>query len=120
MEFCKCQFQWCKQCYGNSIRGISQAGTIFGDLRKSILDEEQKAIDNAYREKEFNEQVSQFAATHGLDENMLKEQIRHNQESERLIGEGHDVQREGIQANAPLIKQHPIRTLQYHKANQPK
>ena len=80
---------------GNSIRGISQAGTIFGELRKSILDEEQRAVDNAFREKQFNEQVSQFAATHGLDENKLKEQIRHNQESERLTGEGHEVQKRG-------------------------
>ena len=76
---------------GNSIRGISQAGTVFGDLRKSILDEEQRAVDNAYREKAFDEQVSQFAATHGLNENKLREQIRHNQESERLTGEGQKV-----------------------------
>ena len=80
---------------GNSIRGISQAGTVFGDLRKSILDEEQRAVDNAFREKAFDEQVSQFAATHGLNENKLREQIRHNQESERLTGEGQKVQMRG-------------------------
>lgn len=80
---------------GNSIRGISQAGTIFGELRKSILDEEQRAVDNAFREKQFNEQVSQFAATHGLNEEQLREQIRHNQESERITGEGHKVQMRG-------------------------
>ena len=80
---------------GNSISGISQAGTIFGNLRKSILDEEQRAVDNAFREKQFDEQVSQFATTHGLDENKLREQIRHNQESERLTGEGHEVQKRG-------------------------
>ena len=80
---------------GNSIRGISQAGTVFGDLRKSILDEEQRAVDNAFREKQFDEQVSQFAATHGLNENELREQIRHNQESERLTGEGQKVQMRG-------------------------
>lgn len=80
---------------GNSIRGISQAGTVFGDLRKSILDEEQRAVDNAFREKQFDEQVSQFAATHGLNENKLREQIRHNQESERLTGDGQKVQMRG-------------------------
>ena len=80
---------------GNSISGISQAGTIFGDLRKSILDEEQRAVDNAFREKQFDEQVSQFAATHGLNEEQLREQIRHSQESERLTGEGHEVQKRG-------------------------
>ena len=79
----------------NSIRVISQAGTVFGDLRKSILDEEQRAVDNAFREKQFDEQVSQFAATHGLNENELREQIRHNQESERLTGEGQKVQMRG-------------------------
>ncbi len=80
---------------GNSISGISQAGTVFGNLRKSILDEEQRAVDNAFREKQFDEQVSQFAATHGLNEEQLKEQIRHSQESERLTGEGQKVQMRG-------------------------
>ena len=61
----------------NSIRGISQVGTVFGDLRKSILDEEQRAVDNAY------------------NENKLREQIRYNQESERLTGDGQKVQMRG-------------------------
>ena len=33
---------------GNSLTGISHAGTIFGDVRKTILAQEQNAIDNSY------------------------------------------------------------------------
>lgn len=80
---------------GNSLRGISQAGTIFGDLRKSILDEEQKAVDNAYRERAFDENVRQFGLKHALDEDKLFETGRHNKESERLTGRGQDVQTRG-------------------------
>lgn len=93
---------------GNSLSGLSQAGTIFGDLRKSILDEEQRAVDNAHREKVFDENVRQFGLNYALDEDKLFETGRHNKESERLIGEGHDVQREGIQADAPLKEQETI------------
>ena len=42
---------------GNSLTGISQAGTVFGDVRKTILAQEQNAIDNAYREQALNEQM---------------------------------------------------------------
>ena len=80
---------------GNSIRGISQAGTVFGDLRKSILDEEQRAVDNAYREKAFAENVRQFGLKHALDQDKLFETGRHNKESERLTGRGQDIQTRG-------------------------
>lgn len=52
----------------NAQRGISNAGTVFGELRKSILDEEQRAIANAFREKEFDEKVRQFGLQQGLNE----------------------------------------------------
>ena len=80
---------------GNSIRGISQAGTVFGDLRKSILDEEQRAVDNAYREKAFDENVRQFGLKHALDEDKLFETGRHNVASEGLTARGQDVQTRG-------------------------
>ena len=47
----------------NSLTGISQAGTIFGELRKSILDEEQRAIDTAFRERAFQQNADQFGIT---------------------------------------------------------
>ena len=52
---------------GNSLTGISQAGTIFGDVRKTILAQEQNAIDNAYREQALNEQIRQFGLSHELE-----------------------------------------------------
>lgn len=58
------------------IGAISQAGTVFGELRKSILDQEQREIDNAYREKTFNENVRQFGLKHALDEDKFREDVR--------------------------------------------
>lgn len=52
---------------GNSLTGISQAGTIFGDVRKTILAQEQNAIDNAYREQALKEQMRQFGLSHKLE-----------------------------------------------------
>ena len=52
---------------GNSLTGISQAGTVFGDVRKTILAQEQNAIDNAYREQALNEQMRQFGLSHELE-----------------------------------------------------
>ena len=44
-------------------QGLSNAGTIFGQLRASILEEEQRRVDNALKEKAFNEGVRQFGIT---------------------------------------------------------
>ena len=88
-------------------QSFSQAGTVFGQLRKSILDEEQRAIENAYREKMFDENVRQFGERMGLERDQfafnkdkwadelglrrdefglnqrrLEEEIRHNRASE--------------------------------------
>ena len=52
---------------GNSLAGISHAGTIFGDVRKTILAQEQNAIDNAYREQALNEQIRQLDLSHKLE-----------------------------------------------------
>ena len=41
-------------------QSFSHAGTVFGELRKSILDEEQRAIENASNEKKMAEQIRQF------------------------------------------------------------
>ena len=81
-------------------QSFSHAGTVFGELRKSILDEEQRAIENAYREKVFNENVRQFdermdldwdkfgfdqdkfSKEHALAIKSFEETARHNQASE--------------------------------------
>lgn len=67
---------------GNAQKGLSQAGTVFGELRKAILDEEQRAIENDYRQKVFDENVRQFGLQYGLDQDKLAEQIRAAQADE--------------------------------------
>ena len=91
----------------NAGDSFSKAGTVFGELRKSILDEEQRAIENAYKEKQFDENVRQFGERMGLERDQfafnkdkwadelglrrdefglnqrrLEEEIRHNRASE--------------------------------------
>ena len=68
-------FNDANQAMGNAMKGISQAGTVFGELRKSILDEEQRAIENAYKQQVFDENVRQFAEKMGLE----KDQFAFNQ-----------------------------------------
>ena len=59
-------------------QGLSNAGTVFGQLRASILAEEQKGIDNAFREKQFNENVRQFGLTNALEQDKFEETKRRN------------------------------------------
>ena len=79
------------QAMANTQRGLSQAGTVFGELRKSILDEEQRAFDNAFKEKEFNENVRQFGLQYALDQDKLAEDILHNRNTEGLTARGQDL-----------------------------
>ena len=72
----KADFNDTNEAMKTGIGAISQAGTVFGELRKSILDQEQREIDNAYREKTFNENVRQFGLRHALDEDRFREGIR--------------------------------------------
>ena len=78
-ESINANFNDANSAMGNSLTGISHAGTIFGDVRKTILAQEQNAIDNAYREQALNEQMREFGlshkleiAKHDLDKNELK------------------------------------------------
>ena len=63
-------------------QSFSHAGTIFGDLRKQILDQEQRALDNAFREQQFRENVRQFDANYGLTKARDEESARHNKQTE--------------------------------------
>ena len=78
----RANFNDANSAMGNAQKGLSQAGTVFGELRKSILDEEQKAIENEYRQKVFDENVRQFGLQYGLDQDKLAEQIRAAQAGE--------------------------------------
>ena len=62
----------------NAQSGISKAGTVFGELRKAILDEEQKAIENAYKQKVFDENVRQFGLQHALNRDKFAEEQKQN------------------------------------------
>ena len=66
----------------NSANNISQAGTIFGQIRKSILEEEQKAIDNEYKERTLAENARQFNLTNDLGRDKLLEENRSNRTNE--------------------------------------
>ena len=89
---------------GNSLTGISHAGTIFGDVRKTILAQEQNAIDNAYREQALNEQIRQFGlshkleiAKHELDKNELKlkgDEFKIKREAADMLAEEHKGQQD--------------------------
>lgn len=68
----------------NAREGISQAGTVFGELRKAILDEEQKAIENAYKQKVFDENVRQFGLQHALNQDKLAEDVRAHKAGEEF------------------------------------
>lgn len=68
----------------NSTNNISQAGTIFGQIRKSILEEEQKAIDNEYKERTLAENARQFNLTDRLGRDKLLEENRSNITNEGL------------------------------------
>lgn len=78
----RANFNDANSAMGNAQRGLSQAGTVFGELRKAILDEEQRAIENDYRQKVFDENVRQFGLQYGLDQDRLAEQIRAAQADE--------------------------------------
>lgn len=74
----------------NSQASLSQAGTVFGDLRKAVLDEEQRAIENAYRESQLQldknklaEDVRQFGITNQLNLDKLAEEQRANKALEQ-------------------------------------
>ena len=68
----------------NSANNISQAGTIFGQIHKSILEEEQKAIDNEYKERALIENARQFNLTDRLGRDKLLEENRSNRTNEGL------------------------------------
>jgi len=68
----------------NSTNNISQAGTIFGQIRKSILEEEQKAIDNEYKERTLAENARQFNLTDRLGRDKLLEENRSHIANEGL------------------------------------
>ena len=57
---------------------MSNAGTVFGQLRASILAEEQQRIDNAFREKQLKENIRQFGLTNALEQDKFKVTKRRN------------------------------------------
>ena len=75
----------------NAQSGISKVGTVFGELRKSILDEEQRAVENAYKQKVFDENVRQFGLQYALNQDKLAEQIRSNKANEANTIRGQDL-----------------------------
>ena len=79
----------------NANTSISQTGTVFDKLRQSILDEQQKAVDNKYRAQLFDENVKQFGMQHALAQDELGEKILSNRNTEGLTARGQDIQTRG-------------------------
>lgn len=74
----------------NSQSSLSQAGTVFGELQKAILNEEQRAAENAYRESQLQldkdklaEDARQFGITNQLNLDKLAEEQRANKALEQ-------------------------------------
>ena len=86
----------------NSLTGISQAGTIFGELRKSILDEEQRAIDTAFRERAFQQNADQFGITTALEKDKMLESSRHNLATEQNTIRGQDLTNQAAMADIQM------------------
>lgn len=105
----------------NAREGISKAGTVFGELRKAILDEEQRAVENAYKQKVFDENVRQFGLQHALNQDKLAEQIRANQANEANTRRGQDLNYKssmagvGVQNARLAFEQNKWNTLQSEK-----
>ncbi len=74
----RADFRDSNQTFGIAQQGISNAGTVFGQLRASILAEEQKSVDNAFREKQLSENIRQFGLTNALEKDKFGEAQRRN------------------------------------------
>lgn len=59
----RADFSDSNQALGIAQRGLSDAGTIFGNIRASMLKAEQDAVENAFREKQLAENARQFGIT---------------------------------------------------------
>ena len=101
----RADFHDANQSMATGAGALSHAGTVFGELRKSILDEEQRAIDNAYREKKFNEDVRQFGLKYALEQDQLRETITANRNREDLLWRGQDIDRENALLNAKVHRE---------------
>ncbi len=85
----RADFRDSNQMFGIAQQGISNAGTVFGQLRASILAEEQKSVDNAFREKQLSENIRQFGLTNALEKGKFGEAQRRN----RVLEEDADLDR---------------------------
>lgn len=85
---------------GNATRSISDAGTIFGQLRKSILDEEQRAIENEYKEKEYQLALDKFGFEQDKDQYSRGRDLIKDRQWERTQAENerHNKASEGTEA----------------------
>lgn len=74
---------------GHAISAYSNVGNIFGNLRKSILDEEQRAKDNAFKQKQMDENIRQFDLRLGFDAVRHKDDMSNKQLDREQRGQFH-------------------------------
>lgn len=101
----KADFNDTNSAMNNAQQGLSQAGTVFGELRKAILEEEQKAIENNYRQKIFDENIRQFGLQYELDQDKLAEQSRASLADEAYKNAALEAQIKSDEANRALRAQ---------------
>lgn len=85
----------------NAMTSISDAGTVFDKMRQGILDEEQRAIENAraaeaaaLAQAELNERIRANQADEANAAAVLQEQIRHAKEMETVAAGGLKLQQD--------------------------
>lgn len=64
----RADFSGANQAMGVATHSMSQAGNVFDKLNQTILNERQRAIENAQKDKEFTEKVRQFDVGQDLAE----------------------------------------------------
>lgn len=100
----------------NTLTSLSQAGTVFDKMRQSILDEEQRATENAYKQQLFDENARQFGLQYALNQDKLAEQIRAAQANEAYKNRVLAEQARANSANEQLRKQQLANEASYRNA----
>lgn len=95
----------------NAMTGISEAGTVFDKMRQGILDEEQRAIENAraaeaatLAQAELDERIRANQADEANAAAALAEQMRHAKATEAVAAAGLKLQQDAAALNRANIE----------------
>lgn len=95
----------------NAMTGVSEAGTVFDKMRQGILDEEQRAIENAraasaaaLAQAELDERIRANQADETNAAAALAEQMRHAKATEAVAAAGLKLQQDAVALNRANIE----------------